>query len=80
MRTIPKTKILSPREREIARLLVAGVHRRKAIADRLGIAPDTVHFHLDNLRFKLGVDTTPEAIVVLFRNAGAGEIADQAYA
>jgi DNA-binding CsgD family transcriptional regulator len=40
---------LSPREREVFLLFLAG-HRQKEIACRLGLSPKTVHTYLLNIR------------------------------
>jgi len=76
MRKPSTNKELTPREIEVARFLVSGVVRRKEIADRMGLSPHSVHFHIDNLLDKLDVSSTPEAIVALFRSAGARSIVD----
>jgi DNA-binding CsgD family transcriptional regulator len=51
---------LTPREREIVRELLLSARKREAVAADLEISPRTVRFHLDNLRRKLGVQTTLE--------------------
>lgn len=62
----PDAAQLSPREREVMQLLVAGLSNR-VIAERLGISEKTVSSHKTNLLNKLGVDS----VVALVRFAGA---------
>lgn len=45
--------MFTPREIEIAGRVVTG-EKRDAIAARLGVAPRTVRFHLENMRRKTG--------------------------
>lgn len=59
---------LSPRELEVLSLAAEG-HTGVAIADRLGLAVNTVAQHLVSARRKLGVRTT-RAAVDLARSAG----------
>jgi non-specific serine/threonine protein kinase len=58
---------LTPREREILRLLASG-HSNRAIAERLFISPTTVATHLANLYGKLGVDSRAQAIAYAHRH------------
>jgi DNA-binding CsgD family transcriptional regulator len=51
--------LLSEREMEIARLVLRG-NSSKAIAERLGISPETVKVHRRNLYNKLGISSQPE--------------------
>ena len=53
--------VLSPREREIAHLVAAGL-RNAAIADRLDISPRTVEVHKARVMDKLGVGGLDELI------------------
>ena len=46
---------LTPREREIAQLLIDGWGRRE-IAAQLGLQPNAVKFHLANLKLKIPGD------------------------
>lgn len=62
--------VLTDREREILALVASGA-TAKAIADRLGIAERTVKFHKMNLKARLGVGTTAEAVAWLARQATA---------
>ena len=57
---------LTPREREVLRLLAEGMSN-KAIARALGVSPRTVNFHLDNLYAKLGVASRTEAVLAVLR-------------
>lgn len=57
---------LTPREREVLRLLAEGLSN-KAIARALGVSPRTVNFHLDNLYAKLGVASRTEAVLAVLR-------------
>ena len=50
---------LSPREREVLRLIVAGVSLNQ-IAEQLGLSPKTVTTHKAHLMTKLGVDSNAE--------------------
>jgi two-component system response regulator NreC len=59
---------LSPREREILKLLVDG-YSNKEIANLLVISPSTVHSHRTNLLNKLGLNTRHE-LVEYARQAG----------
>ena len=45
------------RQREIARLLAQGLTQQQ-IAHRLGIRPNTVYRHTDNMRRRANVDST----------------------
>ena len=53
---------LSPRERDILRLLTGGLSNSE-IAERLGISEKTVRNHLSHLFDKLGVWSRAQAIV-----------------
>ncbi len=57
---------LSPREREVLRLLADGLNDR-AIADRLFISPVTVRNHLERILHKLGVHRRIEAALAFLR-------------
>ena len=52
---------LSPRRRDVLRLLVRG-HSAKAIAKQLGISPRTVEYHKYRTMKQIGVQTTAELI------------------
>jgi len=47
---------LTPREREILRMLIAGL-TNKAIAAEIYVSEKTVEFHLDHIYTKIGVRT-----------------------
>ncbi|MBM3855305.1 MAG: response regulator transcription factor [Verrucomicrobia bacterium] len=57
---------LTPREREILDLLVAGCFF-KEIADRLGISGETVRTHVNHVYRKLHVRSRTEAVVKYLR-------------
>lgn len=59
---------LRPSERKILELLAIGM-ANKEIADRLGLSPGTVRWHLENIYSKLHVHSRTEA-VLKFRSAG----------
>jgi two-component system response regulator NreC len=52
---------LSPREKEILRMLAAG-YSNKEIAERLVVSPSTVHTHRSNIMSKLGLNTRYELV------------------
>lgn len=52
---------MTPREREVVALLAAGLSN-KAIAHRLGIAPDTAKFHVGRLIDKLDAAGRTDAV------------------
>jgi LuxR family maltose regulon positive regulatory protein len=66
--TLPATSRRSPgfsrREAEVARLLTAG-HSNRDLARTLGMAPDTVKWHLKNIFGKLGVANRTQAVLRL---------------
>jgi DNA-binding CsgD family transcriptional regulator len=60
------TDVLTPREREVLRLVATGLTNPE-IAAALWIAPGTVRKHLDNAYAKLGVHSRAAAIAIAFR-------------
>jgi two-component system response regulator NreC len=52
----PETSLLTPREKEILRLIGDG-YTNKEIAERLVLSPSTVHSHRNNLMRKLDLNT-----------------------
>jgi DNA-binding NarL/FixJ family response regulator len=63
--------VLTEREREILTLVANGL-TAKEICEHLGIAERTVNFHKKNLKARLGVETTAEAVAWLSRQAPPG--------
>jgi DNA-binding NarL/FixJ family response regulator len=57
---------LTPREREVLSLLVAG-RRRREIAAELVISPKTVGKHVGNILPKLGVNSQTQAVALALR-------------
>jgi DNA-binding NarL/FixJ family response regulator len=57
---------LTPREREVLSLLVAG-RRRREIAKELVISPKTVAKHVENILAKLGVNSQAQAVGLALR-------------
>lgn len=64
--TRPVRSALTSREWEVVDMLGAGIDPR-AIAMRLGLAPDTVRTHLKHIMRKLGVRTVPDVIAAADR-------------
>jgi DNA-binding NarL/FixJ family response regulator len=58
---------LTPREREILRLVLAG-RTNKAIAAKIYVSEKTVEFHLDHIYTKIGVRTRLMAGVWALQN------------
>jgi DNA-binding NarL/FixJ family response regulator len=58
---------LTPHELRILRLLVEG-HNYKTAATKLGVAPTTINFHLQNIYQKLQVHSKTEAVAKALRN------------
>jgi LuxR family maltose regulon positive regulatory protein len=57
---------LSPRERDVLRLLAQGLTNR-AIARRLHVAPDTIRWHAKNIYSKLGAANRTQATALAQR-------------
>lgn len=57
---------LTPREREVLLLIVAGCDRA-TVAERLFLSPNTVRTHTQNVLAKLGVHSSVEAVGVALR-------------
>jgi DNA-binding NarL/FixJ family response regulator len=55
------TKLLSPREQEILRLLGEGLPN-EAVATRVGVSAQTIHSYRRNIMVKLGIHSTPQLI------------------
>jgi DNA-binding NarL/FixJ family response regulator len=68
---------LSPREREVMAALAEGL-KGPQVAERLGIAPDTVRTHVDNAMHKLDARTRVHAIAIALQH-GLIEIPDSTY-
>ena len=58
---------LTPHELRILKLLVEG-HNYKTAATKLGVAPTTINFHLQNIYQKLQVHSKTEAVAKALRN------------
>ena len=58
---------LSPREAEIAKLLLRDDNRDDAIADQLAISRHTVHTYLERLYRKLGATSRSQAVTRIFQ-------------
>ena len=58
---------LTPHEVRILKLLVEG-HNYKTAATKLGVAPTTINFHLQNIYQKLRVHSKTEAVAKALRN------------
>jgi DNA-binding NarL/FixJ family response regulator len=65
--TAPARPQLSPREREILRLIADG-HPNKQIARTLGIAERTVKFHVTSLLEKLGAESRAHAVSIALQS------------
>ncbi|HLX69986.1 MAG TPA: helix-turn-helix transcriptional regulator [Verrucomicrobiae bacterium] len=61
-----KSKKLSPRETEVAKMLVIG-EAQKNIANSLGIALGTVEKHVRMIHFKLGFASTLECVIFFLK-------------
>jgi DNA-binding NarL/FixJ family response regulator len=66
--TADETPSLSPREREVLRLLSAG-NRNDEIGKLLFISPDTVRTHLRRAIAKLGASNRTEAVAIALRRS-----------
>ena len=64
--TVPESDELTPREREILRLLAEGLANRE-IAAQLGLSDHTVKFHLRAVFSKLGAHSRTEAVSLAVR-------------
>jgi two-component system response regulator NreC len=58
---VPGQPVLTPREKEIMRLLADG-YGNKEIAERLVVSPSTIHSHQSNLMKKLNLNSRHELI------------------
>lgn len=58
--------ILTARESEILALIASG-NTQPNIAELLDISCDTVNFHLDNVRSKIGAKNTANAVAICIR-------------
>ena len=64
--------VLTPREREVMELVVAGRHNRE-IAEALGISPRTVEVHKARVMAKLQVATLPDLVRLSLSADGGGQ-------
>jgi DNA-binding NarL/FixJ family response regulator len=62
----PSRADLTPRERDVLRLLATSASNR-SIADQLGISEETVRSHVKNILAKLGQPTRTQAVVAALR-------------
>ncbi|MBQ6323410.1 MAG: helix-turn-helix transcriptional regulator [Bacilli bacterium] len=60
------SNILTPREREIFKLLIDN-YNTKDISEKLGISEKTVRNHISNVMQKLGVSGRASAVVELIK-------------
>ncbi len=67
---------LTPREREVMSLVVAGKHNRE-IADKLGISARTVEVHKARMMTKLGVNGVPDLVRLSLTGQGNGKTGDE---
>jgi LuxR family maltose regulon positive regulatory protein len=67
----PAVDKLSPREREVLRMLSSRLMTRE-IAAELGVSVNTVKYHMKNIYRKLGVRSRVEAATVARQMAGSG--------
>lgn len=65
--------VLSERELEIARLILRG-YSSKAMAQRLGISPETIKAHRRHLYAKLDISSQPELFSLFIRELGFEEL------
>jgi DNA-binding CsgD family transcriptional regulator len=65
----PRLAALTPREREVLTLVARGSGLRE-VARQLHMSPKTVNTHLHNLRGKLGVHSTLEAVALVRSRLG----------
>jgi two-component system response regulator NreC len=62
-----KADKLTPREREVLRLIALG-HTSVEIAEKLGLSPRTIETHRARIHRKLGLDTRAELVHYALRN------------
>lgn len=67
---------LTPREREVMSLVVAGKHNRE-IANTLGISARTVEVHKARMMTKLGVHGVPDLVRLSLTGQGNGKPGDE---
>jgi DNA-binding CsgD family transcriptional regulator len=60
-RTVIDRHELSPREREVLRMLCLGMSNRQ-IAEQLGVSPETVKTHVSGVLRKLRVESRGQAV------------------
>ena len=66
-RPAPPGNDLSPREREVLKLMAQGKSNR-AIAETLVISASTADFHVSNILGKLGAASRTEAVAIALQN------------
>lgn len=67
-------QVLSERELEVARLILRG-YSSKAMAERLGISPETVKVHRRHLYAKLDISAQPELFSLFIQSLEVGDSA-----
>ncbi|MBA1242556.1 helix-turn-helix transcriptional regulator [Pseudomonas japonica] len=65
-------RVLSERELEVARLILRG-YSSKAMAERLGISPETVKVHRRHLYAKLDISAQPELFSLFIQSLEVGD-------
>ncbi len=64
----PADEALTPREREVFELMVAGVTSNRKLAKRLSLSENTVKFHIRNILEKLRLHDRAQVVGYALRN------------